>query len=35
MLFVTYGEWSEKMSIGERLQLATKLAEQGLGPPRA
>jgi hypothetical protein len=33
MLFLTYWEWSEKMTIGERLQLAGKLVQQGSFPP--
>lgn len=33
MLFLTYWELNENMSVGERLQVAGKLTEQGLFPP--
>jgi hypothetical protein len=33
MLFLTYWELNENMSVGERLQVAGKLTEKGLFPP--
>lgn len=34
MLFLTYWELNENMSVGERLQVAQKLTASGLFPPK-